>query len=361
MEGVLRHIEKHSDEYIETLKEIVAIPSVSAEAARRPDIRKMIEWMRDRLNKIGATTEIRETGVQTLPDGSKIEFPPCVLGILGSDPSKKTVLLYGHLDVMPAAKIDGWDSEPFELLKKDDGKLVGRGSTDDKGPCLGWVHAIEAYQACGVELPVNIRFIFEGMEEQGSAGFKETCFEMGQKKDPFFQGIEFICISDSYWLGTKTPCLSYGLRGLAHFWVQVKCASQDLHSGSAGGIVNEAMSDLCWLFGQLRDVNGKILVPGILDEVRPVKEQEMQTYKDISDFDWEERKKLIGTNKLTAESPAESLMNTWRFPTMSIHGFEGAFSGEGVKTVIPATVTGKLSVRLVPDMTLEGTLFKENG
>lgn len=108
------------------------------------------------------------------PDGAQVKLPPVIFGQLGNDPKKKTLVVYGHLDVQPAAKEDGWDTEPFELTPSADGKkLYGRGATDDKGPVLGWLHAIEAYQKCGVDLPVNLKFTLEGMEESGSEGFDE--------------------------------------------------------------------------------------------------------------------------------------------------------------------------------------------
>lgn len=128
---------------------------MSAWPQNRQDIRKMLEWASTKLQALGASVELRDIGTQTLPDGSTIPLPPVLLGNLGSDPLKKTVLVYGHLDVQPALKEDGWDTEPFVLTEKD-GKLFGRGASDDKGPVLGWIHALEAYKAVGVEVPVRL-------------------------------------------------------------------------------------------------------------------------------------------------------------------------------------------------------------
>lgn len=153
--------------------------------------------------------------------------------MFAKDPKKKTVLLYGHLDVQPALLEDGWDTEPFVLTEKD-GKLYGRGSTDDKGPVLCWLHAIEAFQAQKIQLPVNVKFVFEGMEESGSEGLDELLFA---RKDDFLSDIDYVCISDNYWLGTDHPCITYALRGICYFYVEVECASKDLHSGVFGGTV----------------------------------------------------------------------------------------------------------------------------
>jgi nonspecific dipeptidase len=165
--------------------------------------------------------------------GSDLELPDVILGYLGNDPTKKTVCIYGHIDVQPADKADGWNTEPFELTHID-GKLYGRGSTDDKGPVLAWINVIEAYQALERTIPINIKFCIEGMEEAGSLGLEELVI---REKDDFFKDVDYFCISDNYWLGTEKPCLTYGLRGICYFHVEIQCAGQDLHSGSHGGVV----------------------------------------------------------------------------------------------------------------------------
>lgn len=156
-----------------------------------------------------------------------------LLGTLGNDPNKKTVLVYGHLDVQPALITDGWDTDPFVLTEKD-GKLYGRGATDDKAPVLGWIHALQAYKGINSEIPVNLKFVFEGMEESGSEGLDDLIFSL---KDTFLKGVDYCVISDNYWLGKTKPCLTYGLRGVCYFFIEVECAKKDLHSGVFGGTV----------------------------------------------------------------------------------------------------------------------------
>ena len=138
--------------------------------------------------------------------------------------------------------------------------MYGRGSTDDKGPVIAWINAIEAYQKNGVDLPVNLKFCLEGMEESGSEGLDETVLG---RTDFFGKEVDFVCISDNYWLGKKKPCLTYGLRGICYFFLKIKCAAADLHSGLFGGAVREAMTDLVGLMSKLVDGSGKILVPGL--------------------------------------------------------------------------------------------------
>lgn len=254
-------------EMIDMLREAVAIKSVSGWPEVRGEVVRMIKWMKEKLEKEGATCELKELGEQTLHDGSKLPLPPVLIGRLGSDPSKKSVCVYGHLDVQPALKDDGWDTEPFELVEKN-GKLYGRGSTDDKGPVLGWLHAIRAYKQAGIDLPVNLKFVFEGMEESGSEGLDDLLFSM--KGGEFFQDVDYVCISDNYWLGKQKPCLTYGLRGLCYFGVEVECASKDLHSGVFGGSVHECMLDLVYVMSHLADETGKILIPGIMKDRKSV-------------------------------------------------------------------------------------------
>lgn len=297
------------------------------------------------MKALGIKTDLRDLGCQTLPDGSEIPLPPVLYGTLIVNPNKKTVLVYGHLDVQPALIEDGWDSEPFVLTERD-GKLYGRGSSDDKGPVLGWLHAIEAYQAAGIEVPVNVKFVFEGMEESGSVGLDDL---LHSEKNQFLKGIDYVCVSDNYWLGTEKPCITYGLRGVCYFHLEVQCAEKDLHSGVYGGTVHEAMTDLVYLLSTLVNKDGKILVPGLYAEVAPLSDDEKNIYKKIH-FDVNEYRSDVGCKALLHKEVKEDLlMHRWRYPSLSIHGIEGAFSEPGQKTVIPRKVIGKFSIRIVPN------------
>ncbi|XP_005092269.1 cytosolic non-specific dipeptidase isoform X1 [Aplysia californica] len=348
MDRLFEHIDEKQDLYIQRLSEAVSIQSVSAWPEKRPEIKRMIEWAGKMIEKLGGSVEYADLGEQTLHDGTQIPLPPVLLGKLGSDPKKKTLLVYGHLDVQPAEKSDGWDTEPFKLTEVD-GKLYGRGSTDDKGPVLGWLNCIEALQELGMFVPVNLKFVFEGMEESGSVGLDDL---IEKRKADFLQNVDYVCISDNYWLGKTKPCITYGLRGICYFSLEVECASKDLHSGLFGGTVYEAMNDLIYLMSQLADVEGQILVPGVYDSVRELTEEEEKTYGPI-DFDKEEYRQDIGAKKLQKKTKAEVLMARWRYPSLSLHGIEGAFSAPGAKTVIPRKVIGKFSIRLVPDQSPE--------
>lgn len=191
LEHFFNFIESNKANYIELLREAVAIPSVSAWPDHRPHVTLMSNWIAEKLKDLGVHIELCDIGSQALPDGSQLSLPPIVFGHLGTDANKKTILIYGHFDVQPALVSDGWNTEPFELTEKD-GKLWGRGSTDDKGPVLGWMNAIEAYQKLGKEIPVNLKFCFEGMEESGSVNLG---VELAKRKDTFLKVLENILLN----------------------------------------------------------------------------------------------------------------------------------------------------------------------
>jgi nonspecific dipeptidase len=285
------YVEAHEEEYVDRLREAVAIESVSAWPNKRPEIDRMMEWTKAWIEKLGGTASLKANPIpeDTGTPGLKMPNPPILLGTFGNDPAKRTICVYGHLDVQPARLADGWNTEPFALTDIA-GALYGRGASDDKGPALSWLWVIEAHQALGMALPVNVKMIYEGLEEYGSAGMQECIVEESQK---FLKDVDYYCISDNYWLGKKTPCLTYGLRGLAYFEVGVQCSTKDLHSGVYGGSVHEAMTDLVRLMASLVDSQGTILVPGVLDSVEPLTEKEEAIYKTI-DFDMEAYKTEVG-------------------------------------------------------------------
>eukprot|EP00555_Chaetoceros_dichaeta_P014171 CAMPEP_0198253196 /NCGR_PEP_ID=MMETSP1447-20131203/3650_1 /TAXON_ID=420782 /ORGANISM="Chaetoceros dichaeta, Strain CCMP1751" /LENGTH=516 /DNA_ID=CAMNT_0043938767 /DNA_START=36 /DNA_END=1586 /DNA_ORIENTATION=+ len=347
IQSYLSHIDDNVPLYVSRLAEAVAIPSVSSDLdTHLPDIEAMMHWTQAHVERLG--------GIATLiPNPNSTDdhaLPPILLGEFITDPKLKTVCVYGHLDVQPAKKEDGWDSDPFILTERD-GKLYGRGTTDDKGPALSWLWVIEAYQALGVPLPVNVKLLYEGMEESGSEGMFEAIISLA-KPGKFLNDVDFFCISDNYWLGKSKPCLTYGLRGIAYFQVSVRCAEQDLHSGVIGGTIHEGMTDLVKLMASLVDsATGEILVDGVMRDVDKPTENENKMYEaiefDIDAFGDEIKVSSTG-KKLLHEDKKSLLMARWRYPTLSLHGIEGAFSGAGAKTVIPAESIGKFSLRLVP-------------
>ncbi|KAH9937824.1 CNDP dipeptidase [Epithele typhae] len=347
----LKFIDDNATKFISRLGEAVAIPSVSGDGARRPDVFKMSAWLDGQLKQLGVTTKLVDLGKHVM-DGQELPLPPAILGRIGEDPAKKTVLIYGHYDVQPAEKSDGWNTEPFTMVfNEKTGEMLGRGSTDDKGPILGWLNVLEAHKTLGLALPVNLRFCFEGMEESGSEGLDDLIkSETAKGNDGFFGGVDCVCISDNYWLNTRTPCITYGLRGLVYFKMTVSGPARDLHSGVFGRMVHEPMTDLVTLLSKLVAPDGTILVPGVEDMVPPADFDEKEIY-DKLDYSIQDVEDAVGAPITLSNDKTTVLMGRMRMPSLSLHGIEGAFYSPGAKTVIPACVSGKFSIRIVPPMT----------
>ena len=326
LDSYFKQVDSLSDSFIRRLSDAVAIPSVSADEARRPDVFKMAEYLCGELKKLGAQVEKRLLGKQEGKDN--LDLPPAILARYGSDKSKRTLLVYGHYDVQPAFKSDGWNTEPFTMSVDPKGRMYGRGSTDDKGPVLGWLNAIEAHQKAGIDLPVNLLMCFEGMEEYGSDGLESLIVEEASK---YFKDADAVCISDNYWLGTEKPCLTYGLRGVNYYSIEVSGPGQDLHSGVLGGAVQEPMTDLVRTMASLVDSNGKILIPGLNELVAPLTAEEKSLYGDIA-FSMDNLQESLGSKTFLHPDKEATLMGRWRYPTLSLHGIEGAFSTPGAKT-----------------------------
>ncbi|CAG8658705.1 34924_t:CDS:2, partial [Racocetra persica] len=193
------------------------------------------------------------------------------------------------------------------------------------------------------------------MEENGSEGLDELILK---EADKYFKDVDAVCISDNYWLGVTKPCLTYGLRGICAYKVTISGPGKDLHSGVFGGTVHEPMTDLFHLFSKLVTPRGDILITGINDDVAPLDDEEHQKYKSL-EFSMSEFHFAIGSKTNIHESELEILQHSkpvanvpyrWRYPSLTIHGIEGAFSNSGFKTVLPAKINGKFSIRIVPNM-----------
>ncbi|XP_030067507.1 beta-Ala-His dipeptidase isoform X2 [Microcaecilia unicolor] len=336
---------------LKTLKEWLAVQSDSSDPQLRGEVIRMMGIAAKRIQDLGATAQLVNPNMTEMIGGRQVPLPPVLLANLGDDPKKPTVCFYGHVDVQPAKKEDGWTTDPYTLTEIN-GNLHGRGASDDKGPVLAWINAVDTLNTLKQDIPVNMKFIIEGMEETGSGGLEEII----KKYNHFFSDIDYIVISDNSWISRK-PALIYGSRGNAYFFVEVKGSERDLHSGSFGGITHEAMSDLIALLDSLVDPSGRILIPGIYDDVATLTEEEQQLYDKI-EFDMEEQKNKIGVKKFVQSTKVETLLHLWCYPSLSIHGIEGAFYGPGTKTVIPSKVIGKFSIRQVPNMNLSAVKEK---
>ncbi|KAI8291799.1 Cys-Gly metallodipeptidase dug1 [Colletotrichum sp. SAR11_57] len=303
----------------------------------------MSEWIASKMRDLGVEVTLKPLGKQQ--DKPDLELPPLVLGRYGNDSQKPTVLVYSHYDVQPAALEDGWKYDPWVLTIEENGRLCGRGTSDDKGPLIGWLNMIESFQKAGVEVPANLVFCFEGMEENGSFGLRKALEEEAQN---FFKDIDVVCITDVVWVSDEQLSIPQGLRGIIFYLLTITGAERDAHSGGFGGQISEPMTDMVNIMSSLVDSNGKILVPGIYDTVQAVTKEEYDSYNklNISDDSF-----LGGTGARSLhKTQADALIARWKKPSLSLHRIENATPGAGAVTSIPAKLVGKFSIRTVPNM-----------
>ena len=313
------------------LLEWLAIPSISTLPERAGDVRRAAEWLNKKLEGIGFDTQILETA------GHPVVYAEMLKAV-----GAPTVLLYGHYDVQPVDPIGEWTSDPFAPIVRD-GEIVARGSTDDKGQVYAHVKALEIMLQDGGELPVNLKILIEGEEEIGSPNLEAF---VNAQVDRL--ACDVVVISDGSMFAPGVPTMTTGLRGLCYLEVHVQGATKDLHSGGYGGAVANPIQALAQIIQSLRDGNGKILVPGIYDNVRAVTETELEGWRKLP-FDESDFASSVGVNSLPGEPGFSVLERLWTRPTLEINGIWGGFSGEGQKTVLPAKAGAKISLRLVPD------------
>ncbi|KAL4076829.1 hypothetical protein V8B97DRAFT_1943635 [Scleroderma yunnanense] len=343
----LEYINLNKEAFIDRLRDAVAHRSVSTDKQK---VLKMREWLQQKLTE--------QDVIVSFPEPPNTDEPPYILlGKIGTDATKKTVLVYSHYDVMP---VDGWngpgegtpEDRAFNLYRKD-GKMYGRGSSDDKGPVTGWINVLEAHKQKNPPLPVNIRFIFEGNEEIGSPGLDDfIAAEVKKGENGFFHSVDCVCITDNYWLTTRRPVLTYGVRGIAYFTMDITGATDDLHSGLYGRMIHEPMTDMVKLLSKLVEPSGEITIPGVEAQVPPPTDDERKEY-ELMDYSVTDLRKDTGGREVElTENHADLLMGRMRFPSLSIHGIKGTFdTDDGLKTIIPANISARFSLRLVDPLT----------
>jgi acetylornithine deacetylase/succinyl-diaminopimelate desuccinylase-like protein len=332
MDNVIDFINVNRDKYLDELKALLAIPSVSALPQHADDVKRCAAWCADEMKRIG------------LQNVHLIDTPgnPVVYGDWMDAPGAPTMLFYGHYDVQPVDPLELWESPPFEATIRD-GEIYARGSADDKGQVFMHFKAVEAHVKQNGRLPINMRFILEGEEEVGSLHLDD--FVRAHKSE---LKADVVVISDSGMFERGVPSMCYGLRGLVYCQIDLRGSSTDLHSGMFGGAVANPAFVLTQLLAQMKDRGGRIKIPGFYDKVRPLEEAERQVWANLP-FNEKKYRKDFGIPKVFGESGYTTLERTWARPTFEINGLLSGFTGEGAKTVLPAVAMAKVSMRLVPD------------
>jgi acetylornithine deacetylase/succinyl-diaminopimelate desuccinylase-like protein len=325
------YIDAHQDTFLKELFELLRIPSISADSKYKGDVRKAAEFVRDKLKAAGADkVELVETKGHPIVFGEKL-----------IDPSKPTVLVYGHYDVQPPDPLDLWQTPPFEPTVRD-GKIYARGACDDKGQFYMHIKAFEILLKHN-QLSCNVKFMIEGEEEVGSDNLPIFVKEYRDKLKA-----DVILISDTSLISLDHPSITVGLRGLSYMEVEVTGANRDLHSGVYGGAVANPINVLADMISSLHDKDGHITIPGFYDKVRELSVAERKALNEAP-FSLDEYKKELGIDDVRGEKGYTTLERTGTRPTLDCNGIWGGYTGEGAKTVLPSKAFAKISMRLVPD------------
>lgn len=331
MEAWKNYLEKNKDRFLNEMMDLLRIPSVSAKSEHKNDMLTCAEAVKKSLLAAGCDkAEVMATAGHPVVYGEKI-----------ADPSKPTVLVYGHYDVQPPEPLELWHSGPFDPVIKD-GKVFARGSADDKGQFFMHVKALEILTQTNT-LTSNIKFLIEGEEEVGSPNL--GAFVAANKE---LLKADVILISDSSMLSMENPSLDTGVRGLSYIEVEVTGANRDLHSGTYGGAVANPITILAQMIASCHDENNHITIPGFYDDVA-VATAEERALLNKAPYDEAEYKADLGVNELWGEKGYTTYERTGIRPTLEVNGIWGGYTGEGAKTVLPSKAYAKISARLVPN------------
>ncbi len=340
--------------FVEELKALLRIPSVSTLPEHVGDVRAAAEFVAAELKRIGMdhvqlieTSEVEKVIVDVAGHAvvipARVGHPLVYADWLHAAPAADgrpapTVLCYGHYDVQPAEPLDEWKSPPFEPTERD-GNIYARGAVDDKGQMWMHVKALESLFATGGgKLPVNVRVIVEGEEEVGGEGIARFVREHGDELKA-----DVALVSDTEMFAPDLPTLCVGLRGMIYTEIEVRGARTDLHSGIYGGVAPNPFVALAQVIAKLKDPDGRILIPGFYDKVAKPTADELKAWRALP-FDEEHyRETEVGSVALTGEPGFSVLERTWARPTLDVHGMPGGFIGAGAKTVIPAKALAKVS------------------
>jgi len=330
--NLIEYIESKREDHLNELKEFLRIPSVSTKSENKPDIERAAHWVADKFRGAGIEN------VELVPT----KLHPVVYGESLRAPGKPTILFYGHYDVQPAEPLDLWTTPAFEPAVRD-GNLFGRGTADDKGQVHIHIKALEALLKASGRLPLNIKVMIEGEEEVGSLNL----WDFVQRNRERLKA-DALVVSDTSMLAKGVPSITYGLRGLNYYQVELTGPAQDLHSGVFGGAVPNPLTILSETIAKLHDKNFRVTVPDFYDRVATLSKEER---KALNSLPWKEKefRKTVGAPGLCGEKGYTIVEQLWARPTLEVNGIWGGYTGEGAKTVIPAKAHAKLSTRLVPN------------
>ena len=325
-----KYIDDNNDAHIKEFMELVSIPSISSIPSHQPDVEKAAAWLVHKLETIGMTT------VQAIAtDGN-----PVVFGSWDKAPGQPTVLIYGHYDVQPVNEPE-WQNPPF-APKIEDGKIIGRGASDDKSGVMITIWAVETMLRTDGKLPVNVKFIFDGDEERASPGFKN--FLIANKE---LVKADFALNADGSQYSDTTPSILMGLRGAKILEFNIKTANTDAHSGQFGGKTPNAAVIMSQIIASFYTKEGNVAVDGFYNNVVPITAAEKEMIRKVP-YDKADDMKILGTTAETGDTSFSPLERVWYRPTLEIVGLQSGYTAaEGHANIIPGNAMARITCRLV--------------
>lgn len=354
-----KYLDQHFETYLDDLRTLVRIPSVSFDGFPAAEVRKSAQAVAELLEKRGLEK------VQILEvEGAH----PYVYGERIKAPGAPTLLLYAHHDVQPAGREELWETPPFEpTVKAGPGgdRLYGRGTADDKAGVIVHASAVEAYLKTVGELPVNVKVVIEGEEETGSAHLPLFLKTYREKLDA-----DVLVLTDTTNFDCGIPALTVALRGLVGIEVEVRALSKTVHSGMWGGPVPDPAMALSKMLASLVDERGHIAIPGVMDGVKPITAGEREGFRKIpfNEKDFRSQSGMIdsarflepdlGPGQKGHAAHAEGvhpLIQVWRLPSLTVNAIQ-ASSRKSAGNIINDAAWAKVTIRVVDGMDPERTL-----
>jgi acetylornithine deacetylase/succinyl-diaminopimelate desuccinylase-like protein len=342
VDAPVTYARENQQRFLNELKDLLRIPSVSTLEEHKPDVRRAAEFVAAELGRIGFEH------VEVIPTKGH----PLVYADWLHAAGKPTALCYAHYDVQPPDPVDEWLSPPFEPTERNQ-NIYARGAVDDKGQLWMQLKAFEAMMKSNGGMPINVKVLIEGEEEVGGESISEY---VAKHKDRL--KADFALVTDTELFAPNLPTLCVGLRGLVYTELEAVGPKIDLHSGMYGGAAPNPFFGLIEIISKLKDSKGKVLIPGFYDRVKAPTKDELKAWKRLPFKDKDFLKNEVGSTTLTGEPKYPTLYRMWARPTLEVHGMPGGYTAPGAKTVIPAKAAAKVSMRLVPDQDPDDILRK---
>lgn len=338
IQAVIDYAHRNHQIHLEAFYDLLRYPSISQDPDFRPQLEACADWVVTEMQRMGL-----ENCRKIATDGHPIVYGDW----LHAGDDQPTVVIYAHYDVQPVGDPDLWESEPFEPTIID-GRLVARGTVDDK--CGIWVNlkAVESILAVKGQLPINIKFFFEGEEELGSVNVQPF---VAANKDLLAADALLICDGP---FSPSQPIIGYSVRGTVMGEVTVSGPPHDLHSGRYGGAVRNPVHEMASIIASFHDQSGRVMIPHFYDDVLYLTDSQRSNLNHVWETVGGTVEEGAGVNSFWGQEMGSFAERTTSLPTLDVNGIYGGYQGDGTKAIIPSQAGFKITIRVVPDQKPDG-------